>query len=312
MRARTVRVGLIALAVALPLHAARADAPETPPQNAEGKNTNKQGVPTDQLTPVPTRTESKPTRPAYQLYFEVDGPLLTISAVFAIGRAIRGGLAPAYCAPVKGSVTEQSTQCDPATLNWLDRQVAGRYHPGWTRWSDITLYSLKALAAAGIVVDEGVRSGLNDLVVIAEATLASTAASGISTASTGRPRPYMYGTEAPLAVRESGDGGLSYFSSHTATAFGLTTSTFVTLHRLHPDDRWPWLVLAGGSVVAGFVGATRILAGEHFPTDVLAGAAVGVAFGLLVPAVHKAPVRLEVAPLATTSGGGLSISGALP
>jgi membrane-associated phospholipid phosphatase len=313
MRAGTVRAGVIALAVALPLHAARAAEPETPPQNAAGKTTNKEGVPIDQLTPVPTQTESpKPARPAYQLYFEVDGPLLTISAVFAIGRSIRGGLAPAFCAPVKGSVMEQSTECDPATLNWLDRQVAGRYHPGWSTWSDIGVYSLEALAAAGIVIDEGVRAGLNDLVVVAEATLTSNAAAGISTASTGRPRPYMYGTEAPLAVRESGDGGLSYFSSHTATAFGLMTSTFVTLHRLHPDDRWPWFVLAGGSVAAGFVGATRILAGQHFPTDVLAGAAVGVAFGLLVPALHRAPARLEVAPLAMTAGGGLSISGALP
>jgi hypothetical protein len=44
----------------------------------------------------------------------------------------------------------------------------------------------------------------------------------------------------------------------------------------------------------------------------LAGAAVGAAFGLLVPALHKAPRRLEVAPLAMIAGGGLSISGALP
>ncbi len=313
MRASIMRAGVVVLAVALPHHAARADGPETPPQNAEGKTTNKKGVPTDQLTPVPTQTKSpKPARPAYQLYFEVDGPLLTLATVFGIGRAMRGGLAPAYCAPVQGSITEQSSQCDPATLNWLDRQVAGRYHPGWSTWSDIGLYSLIGLAAAGILIDDGVRAGLNDFVVIAEATLMSFAASGISTASTGRPRPYMYGTQAPLAVRESGDGGLSYFSGHTSTAFGLTTATFITLHRLHPDDRWPWWVLAGGSVAAGFVGATRILAGQHFPTDVVAGAAVGAAFGLLVPALHKAPTRLEVAPLAMTSGSGLSISGVFP
>jgi undecaprenyl-diphosphatase len=122
----------------------------------------------------------------------------------------------------------------------------------------------------------------------------------------------MYGTEAPLAVRESGDGGLSFFSGHAATSFAVTTATFVTLHRLHPDDRWPWVVLAGGGLAAGFVGATRVLAGAHFPTDVVAGAAVGASFGLLVPALHKAPVRVEVAPLAVTAGAGLSITGLLP
>jgi membrane-associated phospholipid phosphatase len=311
MRASIMRAGVVVLAVALPLHAARAAGPETPPQNAEGKTTNKEGVPTDQLTPVQTKTP-KPARPAYQLYFEVDGPLLTIAAVFGIGRSIRGGLAPAYCAPVQGSIMEQSTQCEPATLNWLDRHVAGRYRPGWSTCSDVGLYGLIALAGSGILIDDGLRAGLNDLVVVAEATLMASAASGIATASTGRPRPYMYGTEAPLAVRESGDGGLSFFSGHAATSFAVTTATFVTLHRLHPDDRWPWLVLAGGGLAAGFVGATRVLAGAHFPTDVVAGAAVGAGFGLLVPALHKAPARLEVAPLAMFSGGGLSISGVLP
>jgi len=313
MRPSLVSAAVLVLALALPPVAAVAAGPEVPPENAEGKTTNQKGVPIDQLTPVPTRTESpKPARPAYQLYFEVDGPLLTIAVVAGVGRFIRGGLAPAYCAPVKGSIMEQSTICDPATLNWLDRQVAGRYHPGWTRWSDIGVYGMEGLAAAGILIDDGVRAGLNDLVVVAEATLLASAASGISTAATGRPRPYMYGTEAPLAVRESGDGGLSYFSGHTSTAFGVSTAVFVTLHRLHPDDRWPWYVLGLGSVAAGFVGATRILAGQHFPTDVVAGAAVGTGFGLLVPALHKAPVRLEVAPLAMASGGGLAISGVLP
>jgi len=305
---------ILAAALALAPSAARADAvPEVPPTNAEGKTTNKKRVPVDELTPVPTQAEAPgPARPAYQLYLEIDGPLLTIAAVAGIGRSIRGGLAPAFCAPVAGSVTAQSDHCDPATVNWFDRPVAGRYHPGWSTWSNVGLYSLQAMAAAGILVDDGLRTGVNDLVVVAEATLLASAASGISTAVTGRPRPYMYGTEAPLAIRQSGDGGLSYFSGHTSTAFAVSTATFVTLHRLHPDDRWPWFALAGGSVAAGLIGVTRVLAGSHFPTDVIAGAAVGASLGLLVPALHKAPTRLGVAPMAMASGGGVSLSGVLP
>ncbi|MEP6653718.1 MAG: phosphatase PAP2 family protein [Myxococcales bacterium] len=281
------------------------------PHDVNGKVIDKKGVPTDQLTPVAPAPEQR-RQAAYQLYLEVDAPLLVIAGAFGIGRNIRGGLAPAYCAPVRGSMVEQTTNCDPAALNWIDRQVAGRYHPGWERWSDIGLYGIEALAAAGIVVDEGVKLGLNDLVVVAEATLLASAASGISTAMTGRPRPYMYGTEAPLAVRENGNGGLSYFSGHTSTSFGAVTATVVTLHRLHPDARWPWLVLAGGTAAAGFVGATRVLAGQHFPTDVVAGAAVGAAIGLIVPALHAAPGRLTVAPMSVEAGGGVAILGSLP
>src|SRR5204863_9685827 len=134
--------------------------------------------------PAPARTPER--LPAYQLYWEVDAPLLAIAAVLGVGRSIRGGLAPAYCAPMKGSPMEQSTFCDPSTLNWLDRHVAGRYHPGWGVWSNVGLYSIEALAAGGILLDEGLRAGLNDVVVVAEATLLSSAASGMTTAFTGR------------------------------------------------------------------------------------------------------------------------------
>jgi membrane-associated phospholipid phosphatase len=281
-------------------------------EDALGKKTNDQGKPTDELTPVKPPATISHDQPAYQLFWEVDAPLLTIAAVFGIGRSIRAGLAPAYCAPQQGSPVEQTTHCDPQTLNSLDRLVAGRYSPGWNQWSDIGLYSIEALAGAGVLAAEGLRAGVNDLVVVAEATLLASAAAGISTAMTGRPRPYLYGTEAPLSVRENGDGGLSYFSGHASTAFATVTATFVTLHRLHPDSRWPWYVLGAGGAAAAFVGATRILAGEHFPTDVVAGAAVGAAIGLIVPALHAAPSRMSAVPLAVASGGGIGLTGSFP
>jgi membrane-associated phospholipid phosphatase len=306
------------LAVALTVTAARGAAgqPAIPSPSAdvtplEAPEPPAPILPSPKLTPVPPPPPEK-ALPAYQLYWEVDAPLLTIALIFGIGRTIRAGLAPAYCAPQPNSPTEQTAYCDPQGLNWLDRQVAGRYHPSWSTWSDVGLYSLEALSAGGIIASEGPRSGLNDLVVVAEATLLASAASGASTAITGRPRPYMYGTTAPLAVRQNGNGGLSFFSGHTSTAFGLTTATFITLHRLHPRARWPWYALAFGVAGSGFIGATRILAGWHFPTDVIAGAAVGTSVGLLVPALHAAPQRVSAVPMAVNAGGGIAITGPLP
>ncbi len=278
----------------------------------EGKKVNQKGDPVDKLTPVKPPVPPTQEQPAYQLYWEIDAPLLVIATVFGIGRNIRGGLAPAYCAPAPGTAVEASTRCDPQNLNPLDKPFAGRYRPSWERWSDVGLYGIEALSAAGVLVDDGIKGGLNDLVVVAESTLLASAASGASTAITGRPRPYLYGTEAPLSVRQSGDGGLSYFSGHTSTSFGAVTAVFVTLHRRHPDARWPWVVLAGGLTAAGFVGATRILAGDHFPTDVIAGAAVGAGIGLLVPAMHAAPRSPTLVPMAVTAGGGIALVGNLP
>lgn len=59
--------------------------------------------------------------------------------------------------------------------------------------------------------------------------------------------------------------GLGMASSHTAVAFGAA----VTLARCFPATRWVWYVLAGGCAL------TRILAGAHYLSDTVAGAAIG-------------------------------------
>ena len=134
-------------ALAVLLGASSRAAAETP-RERDGKTIDKEGDSTDKLTPVRPQSAEEPL-PAYQLYLEVDAPLLTIAVVFGIRPKHPGWARAGFCAPAPGSPTAESTHCDPSGLNWLDRQVAGRYQPGWGDWSDIGIYGLEALAAAG-------------------------------------------------------------------------------------------------------------------------------------------------------------------
>ena len=64
------------------------------------------------------------------------------------------------------------------------------------------------------------------------------------------------------------EDGPSFPSGHTAAAFSLATSLSITYPK--------WYVIAPSAVWACGVGFARINQGVHYPSDVLAGAAIGV------------------------------------
>ena len=242
----------------------------------------------------------QPRLPAYQLKWQYDVPLVVLAGIVGIGRSIRSYGAPAYCA-VSG--------CDPNGLNALDRHYAGQYQPQWNQRGDLIIWGLEGASLATLLLDEGLKNGLSDVVVVAESTIVSSVAAGIVSPMAGRPRPLVYGTTAPASVRENGTSGLSFFSGHAATAFGAAVSTFVTVHRLHPDDFWPYYVLLGGVAIASVEGYTRVLSGSHFPTDVIAGAAAGTMIGILIPAMHASLHHVALQPVTVSGGGGLAVVG---
>lgn len=68
-----------------------------------------------------------------------------------------------------------------------------------------------------------------------------------------------------LPLGHNGSGWQSFPSAHTATAVALA----LTLSWLYPRGRYLFALFAAA------VGVQRVLGGAHFPSDVLAGAAVG-------------------------------------
>ena len=243
------------------------------------------------------RAEAHADEPAYALHAEIDAPVLAVGAVFQLSWLMRGQLAAPYCAP----------QCDRSKLDALDRGVAGTYRAGWNTASDVGIATLLVTELGVLAGVDGVGHGLNDVVVVAEAVVWANALGTVANSSLRRPRPFAYGDAAPLELRTDGNAGMSFFSGHTATAFAATTAIFVTLHKLQPKSALPWVVLAVGGLGSAFVGTSRMLAGYHFPTDVLAGATVGVSLGFLVPALHASPVTVAPLPDAAGRTSGVSV-----
>lgn len=119
-----------------------------------------------------------------------------------------------------------------------------------------------------------------------------------------RDRPYRALNESFTAGRatlefDDAHAGRSFPSGHAGTAFAWAMVLYIWARGLGP--RWKRVVARGMLVVLPVcVGLARVFAGAHFPVDVVAGAAVGLAAALLVVAICS-PLKKRV----EAAGGGL-------
>lgn len=69
-------------------------------------------------------------------------------------------------------------------------------------------------------------------------------------------------------------GGYGFISNHAANHFGMAAFFFITFKPV--CGRWVWLAMAWAITIA----FAQVYVGVHFPLDVLAGALLGLCFGL--------------------------------
>lgn len=165
----------------------------------------------------------------------------------------------------------------------LPENVRAAFH--WmTQWGEsgwILIPSLVALLVAwllSLVTRDRVRLALRELVALSGfiflgVGLPSLVATLLKRLI-GRGRPETWSTEAPLAFRLnfSQYDYQSFPSGHATTAFSLA----MVIAFLWPRAVWPALAFAG------LVALSRIVEGAHYPTDITAGAVLGVLGAYLV------------------------------
>lgn len=101
-----------------------------------------------------------------------------------------------------------------------------------------------------------------------------------------RNRPYMYFDDYPQKKVDNGDYKQSIPSGHSALAFtGATFTTFV-FNQYYPDSKWKVPVIAGSYTLATTTALLRNASGNHFLTDIIAGASIGAFSGFIVPWLH--------------------------
>jgi len=76
-------------------------------------------------------------------------------------------------------------------------------------------------------------------------------------------------------------GGFSFISNHAANHFGMAVFFILTFRRILGS--WVWLAMVWAPLIA----FAQVYIGVHYPFDVLAGAALGSLYGLLMGSVFN-------------------------
>ena len=133
----------------------------------------------------------------------------------------------------------------------------------------------------------------------------------------GRARPFAY---LPLEERPNepaydvtrSRAFRSAPSAHSSSTWPEVRRAMTEHLMLRPDaDAWERLGLGFvGGALAGATGALRVTAGQHFPSDVLAGAGLGVSTGVVLPLIHRGSTPMPP-PRAWLEMFGAALGGAL-
>jgi membrane-associated phospholipid phosphatase len=182
--------------------------------------------------------------------------------------------------------------CDARALNPLDRWAAELSVNAAGPVSDALLATSLSLplAFSGLDLASDRRSSAaerlgKDTLVIAQTYAATFLVTNVVKVAVRRLRPYNYNPSF-IAQRVQGDSRLSFPSGHTSMAFAGAATLAVLLDQRFPGEPWAVATAVGGFTLAASTAAARVLAGRHFPTDVLVGAALGTTLGFLVPSLH--------------------------
>lgn len=214
--------------------------------------------------------------------------------------------------------------CDPATVNPFDRTVIGWYNTDAALASDVTLGVSIGLPFLAQLIDtavtkpvDGWRGYGKDVLVLTE-TLALTAGmTNFLKYAIGRARPYSYVDTLPESTRTEADAGLSFPSGHTSMAFAMATSWSWLYMKRHPDSPAVIPIWVGSYALATTTALLRPISGKHFWTDIMAGAALGIGIGLLVPYLHEViakknraskDTQIIVSPTVMEGGGGAVVT----
>lgn len=222
---------------------------------------------------------------------------LTLTAGLGIGFLVSETVAKDSLSP------NDCRWCDPPAFDRVIRNAVVWNDPDDAKTlSNIDAYIVSPLVGLGLLYlsdkDASWTRLIDDLLPVVETVAISQVITQAVKFSVGRSRPFVR-----LGIVGTGDSdeNLSFWSGHSALAFGITTSAGLVAHWRHYwTEPYIW---AAGITLSLSTEYLRMGADKHYFSDVLIGGAVGIGSGLLIPRLMRRDiVILPVANGAAVTG----------
>ncbi len=255
------------------------------------------------FTVIPTAVESKTPQKTspFEINMYVDIPLIGMGAIIASSALLLEDQLP----------QTHDAVIDKNRLNALDRTVVGNN----SRAFDITgnigtaLVPSVALCLSLLSLKEyGWHGVLEDFIIIGEALALSSIFNQVIAGAFPRARPYMYDeTLREEKAHNTAWDWRSFYSGHAGSCFATTTAFSYLFTVRNPGSPWIPVVWSISMASSATVAVSRVMAGEHFWSDIMVGSIVGCAWGLIIPILHQKKTyvkkgEVQVALLADRAG----------
>lgn len=172
-------------------------------------------------------------------------------------------------------------------INSFDRFAAEKYSKTFQNLSD-GLLAASFIAPIPLIFEKQIQNDFGVLAAMYAESFGLTAGVTLLTkVSTKRLRPIAYNSSVDLRERKRRDSRHSFFSGHTSISAMNSFFFAKVFSDYYPNSKYKPFVWTAAVLLPAATGYTRIEAGKHFPTDVLAGYAVGGLIGYFVPFFHK-------------------------
>lgn len=228
--------------------------------------------------------QTPPERPQLRYSLPIDLSIVGVGgAAWITSETLKSYIAPSAC-----------RWCTPPGIDLSVKNVLRwKSTKGADIASYVTGFALAPLAAFGLDAAVVVSGGGTwkevggDALVILEAITVASDLNQIVKFAVGRERPFVHDLSPDDKGKTSqpSDNNLSFFSGHTTLAFvsAVSAGTVATL-KGYKAAPWIW---GTGLTLAAATGYLRIAADKHYFIDVMTGALIGSAVGVLVPWLHR-------------------------